>query len=299
MSTLKVPFGGSNVIAEGEGPPRNGSDAQRKSLHNVRIPTQTVAADYQPSWDDKGNVKWVSVPQAEPPAEEQHAEEPASQETAAQPYDVLSKQLADLTQTVQFMAQNQFRGGQPQEPQGPQPPNPEDFDFYDPRQVKEFQQLNNTYIQQMVNQSVQAAMAPHQDTMRSAEYTRQYNNVLAEHGDNPNFKPIMDTALQLIVKSNGKFSIPEAYDFVASSQITSPQQSPALPFSQTSNAKPAQRTITAQEAATKAAQAQSLPPRNGVSGAGEPALPAALMNVGALGRIMLHNQQTGRARFPG
>jgi|SRR5262245_59151000 len=292
MPTLKVPFGGANVVQEGEGPPRDGSDSQRKSLHNVRIPTQTVQADYEPKWDDKGNVKWVPVPQAEEP-QEQHTEESIPQEThTAQPYDVLTKQIADLTQTVQFMAQNQFRG-QPQEPQGPQPPDPTEYDFYDPRQVKEFQQQNNSYIQQMVNQSVQAAMAPHQDTMRSAEYSRQYNNVLAEHGDNPNFKPIMDTALQLVAKHPQKFSIPEAYEFVASSQITSPQ-STAQPF-QTA-AKPAQRTITAQEAAQKAQQAQSLPGRNGVSGAGEPALPAALQNVGALGRIMLHNQQTGRAR---
>src|SRR5262245_14733319 len=294
MPTLKVPFGGANVVQEGEGPPRDGSDSQRKSLHNVRIPTQTVQADYEPKWDDKGNVKWVPVPQEEPAADAQGSDETAQQtETQiAQPYDVLTKQIADLTQTVQFMAQNQFRG-QPQEPQGPQPPDPTEYDFYDPRQVKEFQQQNNSYIQQMVNQSVQAAMAPHQDTMRSAEYSRQYNNVLAEHGDNPNFKPIMDTALQLVAKHPQKFSIPEAYEFVASSQITSPQ-STAQPF-QTA-AKPAQRTITAQEAAQKAQQAQSLPGRNGVSGAGEPALPAALQNVGALGRIMLHNQQTGRAR---
>jgi len=116
--------------------------------------------------------------------------------------------------------------------------------------------------------------------------------VLADYGNDPNFKPFMDKALQMVAKSNGRFSIPDAYDFVAASQITSPPQvAPPSP-----SGKPAQRTLTAQEAAQKAAQANSLPPRNGVSGAAEPALPTSLMNIGALGRIMLHNQQTGRAR---
>src|SRR5262245_34523057 len=143
----------------------------------------------------------------------------------------------------------------------------------------------------MVQQSIQTALAPHQGAMQTAEYTRQYNSVLADYGNDPNFKPLMDKALQMVAKSNGQFSIPEAYDFVAASQITSPLAAAPSP-----SAKPAQRTLTAQEAATKGAQAHSLPQRNGVSGAAEPALPSSLMNIGALGRIMLHNQQTGRAR---
>jgi hypothetical protein len=158
-------------------------------------------------------------------------------------------------------------------------------------------------MQAMVQQQVQAALAPHQGAMQSAELQRQYNSVLAEHGwlatggENPNFKPLMQKALQLVADSNYQYSIPEAYDRVEleahrQSQITSPLQTAAP----SQSAKPAQRTLTAQEAAQKAAQAHSLPPRNGVSGAGEPGLPASLQNVGALGRIMLHNQQTGRAR---
>src|SRR4030095_12283391 len=166
-----------------------------------------------------------------------------------------------------------------------------EFDFYDPAQVKEFHKQNNAYIQATVQQSVQSALAPHEGAMQAAEYTRQYNSVLADHVNDPNFKPFMDKALQLVAKSGGQFSIPAAYKLVAESQITSPQTAASSP-----GVKPGQRTLTAQEAAQKAAQAHSLPPRNGVSGAGEPALPASLMNVGALGRIMLHNQQTGRAR---
>ena len=160
--------------------------------------------------------------------------------------------------------------------------------------MAEFHKLNNAYIQATVQQSVQAALAPHEGAMQSAEYTRQYNSALADQGNDPNFKPYMDKALQMVAKSGGRFSIPEAYDIIASSQITSPQA--AQPAQPQGYAKPAQRTLTAQEAAQKAAQAHNLPPRNGVSCSAEPALPASLMNVGALGRIMLHNQQSGRAR---
>src|SRR5262245_12427476 len=295
---IKVPLGGSNITAEGEGPPRNGNEqtpAQRKSLHSVRVPTQTVAADYEPKWDDKGHVKWVPVPQeteqaTEEPAETYETNGNGNGSSNGQPYDVLQQQIQQLNQTVMSMSQML---GQPAQPQGPQPPNPEDFDFYEPKQVADFHRLNNAYIQATVQQSVQAALDPHRDTMKSAEYSRQYNNVLADHGNDPNFKPFMDKAIQLVVNSNEKFSIPEAYNLIASAQITSSPQQQAAP---SQGAKPAQRTLTAQEAAQKAAQAQTLPPRNGVSGAGEPALPTSLMNIGALGRIMLHNQQTGRAR---
>ena len=259
---------------------------------------QVAQPEYKPEWKENGQLKWVPQEHAEEPAaaaEEQHVDSPVPRgngvpDNGGQSYDALHREIAELKQAMQFMAQGQL---QPQQPQGPQPPNPEDFDFFEPSQVKEFHRRNNEYLQSTVQQSVQAALAPHQGAMQSAEYTRQYNSVLADYGNDPNFKPLMDKALQMVAKSNGQFSIPEAYEWVASFQITSPHQAAAQPQGY---AKPAQRTLTAQEAAQKAAQAQSLPPRNGVSGAGEPVLPASLMNVGALGRIMLHNQQTGRAR---
>ena len=300
---IRVPVGGSNVIPEGEGPPRNAPDSapglgQRKSLHTVRMTAQLAQPDYRPEWKENGQLKWVpSEPAAEAPAEEQHVDSPVPRGNGfsdnggeqSQPYDALHREIAELKQTMQLMAQSQLA---PQQPQGPQPPDPADFDFYEPSQVAEFHKRNNEYIQGKIDQSVQAALDPHRDAMQVAEYTRQYNSVLAEHGNDPNFKPFMDKALQQVARSNGSLTIPEAYEWVASVQITSPQTA-AQPQGY---AKPAQRTLTAQDAAQKAAQARSLPPRNGVSGAGEPALPASLMNVGALGRIMLHNQQTGRAR---
>lgn len=305
MSTITVPFGGSNVVSEGEGPSRHPGDSasapstpyQRKSLHTVRMTAQVAQPEYKPEWKENGQLKWVpSEPAAEPEAAEEQVVEStvprgngfADNGAQPEPYDALHREIAELKQTMQLMAQSQL---QPQQPQGPQPPNPEEFDFYDPRSVAEFHKLNNAYIQATVQQSVQSALAPHQDAMQSAEYTRQYNSVLADYGDDPNFKPFMDKALQMVAKSGGRFSIPEAYNLVSEFQVTSPQ---AATTSQPV-AKQA-RTLTAQEAAHKAEQARSLPPRNGVSGAGEPPLPASLMNVGALGRIMLHNQQTGRAR---
>lgn len=302
---ITVPFGGSNVVPEGEGPSRHPGDsaststlAQRKSLHTVRMTAQVAQPEYKPEWKENGQLKWVPAEQSEPEpaAEEQHVDSPVprgnglADNGAQQPYDALRQELSELKQTMQLMAQSQL-GAQAQQPRGPQPPNPDDFDLYEPAQVKEFHRLNNEYIQATVQQSVQAALAPHQDAMQSAEYTRQYNSVLADYGGDPNFKPFMDKALQMVAKSNGRFSIPEAYELVATSQISSPQAAQPQGY-----AKPAQRQLNAQEAAQKAAQAQSLPQRNGVSGAAEPTLPASLMNVGALGRIMLHNQQTGRAR---
>ena len=303
MATITVPFGGTNVVPEGEGPSRHPGDSastptpvQRKSLHTVRMVSQVAQPDYKPEWKENGQLKWVPQEQAEPEAaaEEQVVDSPVPRgnaDTAAQPYDALHQEIAELKQTIQLMAQSQLGGAQPQQPQGPQPPDPAQFDFFEPRDVAEYQRQNNAYIQSIVQQSIQTALAPHQGAMQSAEYTRQYNSVLADYGNDPNFKPLMDKALQMVAKSNGQFSIPEAYEWVASFQITSPQQAAPSP-----SANPGQRTLTAQEAAQKAAQARSLPPRNGVSGAGEPPLPAALQNVASLGRIMLHNQQTGRAR---
>jgi hypothetical protein len=268
-------------------------------LHTVRMASTVAQPEYTPQWKENGQLKWVPAEPAEEAAAADDApvDSPIPRgnglpDTAGQPYDALHREISELKQTVQLMAQGQM-GGQPQQPQAPQPPDPTQFDMFEPRELAEFHRLNNAYFQAEVQRSVQAALEPHQGAMQSAEYTRQYNSVVGDYGNDPSFKPYMEKALQMVVKSGGKFSIPEAYDLIASSQITSPHQTAAQPQGY---AKPGQRTLTEQEAAQKAAQARSLPPRNGVSGAAEPALPTSLMNVGALGRIMLHNQQSGRAR---
>src|SRR5262245_17080792 len=295
---ITVPIGGSNVIPEGEGPARTPVQeapsplAQRKSLHTVRI-TPQATPQYEPQWTENMQLKWRPVEQpAEEPAAEQVVEStiPRGNEhpdNSAQPYETLQREMAELKQTMQSWAQSQ----QPQQPQGPVAPDPTQFDFYDPNQVAEFHKQNNVYMQAQIQQTVQAALAPHQGAMQSAEYTRQYNSVYNDYGNDPNFKPIMDKALQMVLDTGGQYSIPQAYDFVSKVQITSPQTAAPSP-----SAKPGYRPLTAQEAAQKAAQAQSLPARNGVSGAGEPPLPEALRNVNSLGRIIFHNNQTGRAR---
>src|SRR4030095_1942240 len=144
---ITVPVGGSNVVAEGEGPSRNDAPSplsQRKSLHTVRLAAPT-APEYRPEWKENGQLRWV--PQ-EAAAEEPVAEAPvddgsraASYTTEPQPsqqYDTLHREIAELKQTMQLMAQGQLQ--QPQHPQGPQPPDPAEFDFYDPAQREEVPQ---------------------------------------------------------------------------------------------------------------------------------------------------------------
>jgi hypothetical protein len=293
---ITVPVGGANVIPEGEGPARDGAPAvpQRKSLHTVRMPSTVAQPDYEPKWTDNMRLKWLPVPAEAPEEQVAEAEEPLESTIprgnglpdagTAQPHDALRQEIAELKQTVLLMAQGQ----QPQQPQGPQPPNPEDFDFYEPAQVKEFHKLNNAYIQATVQQSVQAALAPHGVALQDAQLISEHNRLVASYGEDPNFKAKMGVAVDLFVKFRDRISLTEAFEaaYVPSQPAAQPQ----------GFAKPAQRTLTAQEAAHKAAQAHSLPPRNGVSGTAEPSLPDSLRRIDALGRIMLSNQQTGRAR---
>jgi len=294
---ITVPIGGSNVIPEGEGPSREAPApstlSQRKSLHTVRLAAPT-APEYEPQWQENGQLKWVPQAPAEEPAEQvvestvPRGNEHPDNGAQTQPYDALRQEMAELKQAMQFMTQGQL---QPQKPQAPQPPDPSQVDWYDAAQVAEYHRQHDAYVDAKVDYKVNAALDPHRGAMQDAEYARQYNSVYADHGNDPNFKPIMQKALQMVV-ANGGLTIPAAYDWVTKAQISSPQTA-AQPQGYV---KPAQRTLTAQEAAQKAAQAQSLPTRNGVSGAAEPTLPSSLHRIDALGRIMFHNQQSGRAR---
>jgi hypothetical protein len=212
--------------------------------------------------------------------------------TADAGQSALEQRIDRLTQTVELLTRAQLQGMQPQappKPQAPTPPDPTQFDMYDPASLQEYQRLNNAYIQATVRHEVNAALEPHGSALQDAQLNAQYNHTVATYGHDPNFKGNMESALKLVA-SFPNISIPEAYKHVAST--TSPRQSAAP----SQSAKPAQRTITAQEAAQKAEQAKKLPASNGVSGTAEPGLPPVLRNVGALGRIMLHNRQSGRAR---
>ena len=334
MQTLKVPLIGTNVIPEGgngaadtqppPAPPPHQQPPQRRSLHQVRMPRpNTPPTEYRHEWTDNGKVKWypveASAPEHEAPDAEGGAadvETPNGGDNATQgggfdvpPHpdaqtvppttalDGLNQQIQALTNNVNLLMQAQLQGMQSQQPkpQAPQPPDPTQFDFYEPAQVAEFQKLNNAYMQAEIQRTVQSALAPHGESLRDVQYIVQHNDLVARYGDNPNFKAIEHKAIAIVANAPNKFSLTEAYELVASSQLSSSPQQPTATTSQPV-AKPAPRQLTAQEAAQKAAQANTLPPRNGVNGSGEPGLPANINNVGALGRIMLHNQQTGRAR---
>lgn len=332
--SFKVPLIGTNVTSEVEGaqpgattppvqPTAQAQPPQRQSLHQVRMPRQEQQVEVRGEFDDKGRIKWVPVEKTQEQAA-QGAEAVADVDastvdagvgaldggvdvppltsqthaTAGESFQVseLQKQIANLTQTVNILAQVQLKGAlpEPAKPQAPQPPNPADFDLYDLQQFAEFNKLNQAYIQATVRHEVNTALEPHGNALQDAELNRQYNAVVYQHGRDDNFQPVMQDALRLVA-AFPNISIPDAYKHVASTQSTTSPRQPAATTSQPV-AKPTQRTLTAQEAAQKAAQAKSLPASQGVSGTPEPGLPASLRNVGALGRIMFHNQQSGRAR---
>src|SRR5262245_2638496 len=187
---ITVPVGGSNVIPEGEGPsrevPNPSTLAQRKSLHTVRLAAPT-APEYEPQWQENGQLKWVpQAPAAEEPAEQVvESTVPRGNGFAdngqAQPYEALQREMAELKQTMQTWAQGM--AGQPQQPQVPQPPDPSQVDWYDAAQVAEYHRQHDAYVDAKVDYKVNAALDPHRETMQSAEYTRQYNSVLADYGN--------------------------------------------------------------------------------------------------------------------
>src|SRR5262245_7444375 len=139
---ITVPVGGSNVIPEGEGPSRDVPNpstlAQRKSLHTVRLAAPT-APEYEPQWQENGQLKWVpQAPAAEPEPEQvvestvpRGNEYPGNGAQQGQSYEALHREIAEMKQAMQFMAQGQ----QPQQPQAPQPPDPSQVDWYDAAQV--------------------------------------------------------------------------------------------------------------------------------------------------------------------
>lgn len=334
--TLKVPIVGTGVVSEGAGvsPATNGGAAppvqptetpaqpqQRQSLHDVRMKPQRTPVEVRGEFDSFGRVKWVPVEQAQAQADAVADVDDSTVDaggsaldgavdvpplttqthaTAGESVQVneLQRQIADLTQTVNVLAQVQLRGALPQappKPAAPTPPDPTQFDFYDPASTAEFHRLNNAYIQATVRHEVNTALEPHNGALQDAELNKQYNAVYAQYGQEANFKDRMGAALQLMAKLPG-ISIPEAFDAVGGLPLTASPQQPAATTTQPV-AKPAQRTMTREEAAQKAEQARKLPASQGVSGTPEPGLPASLRGkTDTLGRIMFHNQMSGRAR---
>lgn len=302
-----------------EAPAQTQQPTGRPSLHQARMPRPAMPEqEVKAEFDKFGRVKWVPVEQAQEQAA-QVADESADVEDStvdagvgaldggfdvpphpdaqvtpptAQTFDgsALAQQVNQLTQLVNVLAQAQLGGlQQSQKPQAPTPPDPTQFDFYEPAQVAEFHRLNNAYIQATVRHEVNTALEPHGNALQGAQWNRDFNDLRAVRGDEPNFQANMDAAIRLVAKNPNRFSIPEAYEIMAS---VLPNTSPQKAAAPSPSAKPAQRIITAQEAAQKAEQAKKLPASNGVSGAGRPTLPSHIRTLGA---IMAWNQQNGRA----
>ena len=328
---ISVPLTGTHVTPEGAGPqpgdtptpaPPQETPAQtqaqtqptgRPSLHRARLPRppQPVEGqDFKWEWNKFG--KAVMVPAAQDTAQADDTADVGDstvdaggdvqggdfsvppQDTqvpppTAQTFDGLQQQIQNLTQTVNILAQAQLRGMQPEpaKPQAPQAPDPSQVEWDDPTQVAEYHRLNNSYVQALVQHQVNAALEPHAGALQDAGLNAQYNAVVFQHGRDEAFQPTMQAALKLVAAFPG-ISIPDAYRHMASNQVSSSPQSAAPK----AGVKPAQRTITAQEAAQKAEQAKRLPASNGVSGAGRQTLPSHITGLGA---IMAWNRQNGRA----
>src|SRR5262249_6694521 len=108
-----------------------------------------------------------------------------------------------------------------------------------------------------IDRRIHQALEPHAATLQNSKWEQQYNAMVATHGADEGFKMKMDMALRMVADNNGKISIPEAYAKVDDRDAARPGKK------------------------------------------GSAHLPAELRDrkngVRSLGRIIFHNQQTGRA----
>jgi hypothetical protein len=162
--------------------------------------------------------------------------------------------------------ENQYDGQQPQQQQqsqqatAAQPPDPMSYDFYDSNDVARFHQDNGAYYQQLVDARVQAHLAPHASALQEAQLRQDYNAAVERYGNDGNFQEVMDVALKNCAEAQARG---KQFSIVAEYQKAN----------DASAARPGQR--------------------------GNAHLPEAFRDkrrgIGMLGRIMHHNQQTGRS----
>src|SRR5262245_45081387 len=203
---VSVPLVGTDVISPnntaepaGERPQqqpqeREIPDGARRSLHQVKFPRQAAESNLVPDWDQFGRVKFVEAPATNP-------EQSYQGETTMADKSDLEQQVQQLTQVVFAMAQDRFGNDQQTKEDTS---DSEDFNYY----------AGDEDLAKIVRREIQAALAPHEESLANAKYSSQYNRTLADHKDDPDFKQIMDIALQVVDKSNGQVSIPEAYERV-------------------------------------------------------------------------------------
>src|SRR5262245_42268550 len=118
----------------------------RRSLHRVHMPRTEV--QLEPTWQQNGpnpEVRWTPVAER------------------AEPESTQSYQPQ-----VNYMDSQSSNDGNQQQQQSAQPPDPMSYDFYDSNDVARFHQDNSAYYQQIVDQRVQAHLAPHMGTFQEA-----------------------------------------------------------------------------------------------------------------------------------
>lgn len=221
-----IPLEGSNVVKQGESlvesrervePPvgvdqrerRVGMSQNERLLYERRNGLgQTLArgmgrTELEPQWEANRYSGQSELKWRAPQPEQSAA--PQS------PLEQAHAQLSELENTVGMLMQNQFGGAVAQGDQGAVgAPDVTQYDMWDEESVAEYNRANNAYIAQESARRVNEALAPHRAAMRMAQHEQDFNALAAEHGDDPNFRNVMLAALELMKDDEG-LSMPEAY----------------------------------------------------------------------------------------
>src|SRR5262245_16082873 len=174
------PLPGSRTIP----PPPSG----RQSLHRVRM-GQFLA-------ERQAAAEAAQAQQAQQQAARVLVNSPEQQNTG-QSNENYEQRISDLERYI--VAQHQ--AGQSQEYQSQD--TEQYLDPYDPQQLTT-----------LIRREIKGEIDPFRETLRSAEWNRQYNSVLANNGDDPAFKETMHAALEIVGQTGGEVSIPDAYAHV-------------------------------------------------------------------------------------
>src|SRR5262245_12808374 len=231
--TVQVPLTGSNVTPSEAAPQATQPERETGFVNNVYVPPasrvgihktrlgQSIAKQVEqqsetaPTWVDNrngngGRFEHRPVERTEPQPE-RSSPSPTPQ-PPTQPNDAISQQLSQLTQAVTMLAQHQL-GIEPDT--GPRMPDPAQFDFYDPQSEGEYHQALQKYVEDTVQQRLQAEFEPYKPALtgiqKQQEMESHFNELRDTHGQEPHFRTTMMAALQMVADSNNQLSIKDAY----------------------------------------------------------------------------------------
>jgi hypothetical protein len=178
----------------------------RKSLHNVKMGQHVVRETaVEPQWgenpDGSTRLTW------RPPTPEPEPAQPS-------PLDYARAQLNDLQSGVNNVMSNPNQISGSDQGEGYGVPDPLQFDMWDPEQAADYNQRLNAHIAQEAARRVNDVLEPHRAAMQIAQHENDYNQLAAEHADNPHFRDIMKAALHLM-KEDPKLSMPKAFETAA------------------------------------------------------------------------------------